>query len=82
MVRIGKSWNRKGSHSAKEHMAWLRDKKLQHTKRDLINEWSRVTGRPAVEWWQEAQAAGLVAGCGNAACIEFLRSTISNNQSA
>lgn len=71
-----KVWNSKGSPAAKRRMAELRDRAQFLVKADLIDEWARITGRQRREWWDAARAAGLRAGCGNTACVRFLRDAI------
>jgi len=83
--RPTKRWNQKGSVAAKERMGQLRLRKLRLDMSALIDEWARITGRPAREWWIAAQAAGLTAGQGvehTKACIEFLRGEIAKHGAA
>lgn len=71
-----KRWNQAGSVHAKLRMDELRGRKAQIRKAELIDDWSAATGRPRKEWWDAARDAGLVAGCGAKACIDFLMGSI------
>lgn len=77
-----KSWNRKGSRSAHVRMQELREQKLQHRKVELMNEWAAATGRPAVEWWHECQAAGIGYGSPTEARIDWLKGAIAKARAA
>lgn len=68
-----KRWNQKGSVHAKRRMAELREKNEQIEKSIAITEWANATGRPAREWWDAAQAAGLTRETTQRERINWLR---------